>query len=103
MPNSSYVIRTAPLKEALAHFVLRVDVVCAMQTIRIAARSETIMKHRIPSEWCGQKSVREIVLLEWPGHEGVQGSVPLKWRRPRGCGEEYANSASPKINMAWPV
>ena len=32
MPNSSYVIRTAPLAEALAHFVLRVDVVCAMRT-----------------------------------------------------------------------
>ena len=32
MPNSSYVIRTAPLAEALAHFVLRVDVVGAMQT-----------------------------------------------------------------------
>ena len=32
MPNSSYVIRTAPLAEALAYFVLREDVVCAMQT-----------------------------------------------------------------------
>ena len=32
MPNSSNVIRSAPLAEALAHFVLRVDVVCAMRT-----------------------------------------------------------------------
>ena len=32
MPNSSNVMRTAPLAEALAHFVLRVAVVCAIRT-----------------------------------------------------------------------
>ena len=36
MPNSSKVIRTAPLAEALAHFVLRVDVVCAMRTVSMS-------------------------------------------------------------------
>ena len=41
MPNSSYVVRMAPLAEALAHFVLRVDVVCAMQTIFV------ILTHRM--------------------------------------------------------
>ena len=67
MPNSSYVIRTAPLAEALAHFVLRVDVVCAMQTraANLVGRRPGIGVPKLGDLKARSNLTRKILILRW--------------------------------------